>query len=45
MIQKSSGKFKPSSDTLTHLEIYKNFKKVKSIVHTFKIRSCLVSIK
>lgn len=28
------GKLKPSSDTLTHLEIYKHFKGVKSVVHT-----------
>lgn len=28
------GKLKPSSDTLTHIEIYKNFPKIKSIAHT-----------
>lgn len=28
------GKLKPSSDTLTHLEIYKAFPKVNSVVHT-----------
>lgn len=28
------GHFKPSSDVLTHLEIYKNFEDVKGIVHT-----------
>ncbi|WP_284454183.1 L-ribulose-5-phosphate 4-epimerase [Campylobacter lari] len=28
------GHYKPSSDTLTHLEIYKNFKEVKSVAHT-----------
>ncbi len=28
------GALKPSSDTLTHLEIYKAFKGVKSVVHT-----------
>jgi L-ribulose-5-phosphate 4-epimerase len=28
------GKYKPSSDTLTHLEIYRNFKNVGGIVHT-----------
>lgn len=28
------SKLKPSSDTLTHLEIYKAFKEVKGIVHT-----------
>lgn len=28
------GKYKPSSDTLSHLEIYKNFENVGGIVHT-----------
>lgn len=28
------GHYRPSSDTLTHLEIYKNFKEVRSIAHT-----------
>lgn len=28
------GKYKPSSDTPTHLEIYRNFKNVGGIVHT-----------
>ena len=28
------GKFKPSSDTDTHLEIYRNFKDIKGITHT-----------
>lgn len=28
------GKYKPSSDTLTHLEIYRHFKNVGGIVHT-----------
>ena len=28
------GELKPSSDTYTHLEIYKNFSNIKSIVHT-----------
>ena len=28
------GKLKPSSDTPTHLEIYKKFSKIKSITHT-----------
>ncbi len=28
------GKWKPSSDTPTHLEIYKSFQNVRSIVHT-----------
>ncbi len=28
------GRLKPSSDTATHLEIYKNFKDVRGVVHT-----------
>ena len=32
-----SGKLKPSSDTPTHLEIYKKFKKIKSISHTHSL--------
>lgn len=28
------GNLKPSSDTLTHIELYKNFKDIKGIVHT-----------
>lgn len=28
------GQLKPSSDTMTHLEIYKHFSNIKSIVHT-----------
>jgi len=28
------GKLKPSSDTFTHLELYKNFDKINSVVHT-----------
>lgn len=28
------GKLKPSSDTPTHLEIYRKFQKIKSIIHT-----------
>lgn len=28
------GKLKPSSDTATHLELYKNFKEIGGIVHT-----------
>lgn len=28
------GYYKPSSDTATHLEIYRNFKEIKSIAHT-----------
>ena len=32
------GKLKPSSDTPTHLEIYKKYSKIKSITHAFTIR-------
>tara|TARA_B100001250_G_C19681726_1_gene736159 strand:- start:430 stop:1128 length:699 start_codon:yes stop_codon:yes gene_type:complete len=32
--KKVMGKLKPSSDTLTHLEIYKKYEKIKSIAHT-----------
>ena len=32
--KKIKGNLKPSSDTLTHLEIYKKYEKVKSISHT-----------
>lgn len=28
------GKLKPSSDTATHLELYRNFKEIKAIAHT-----------
>ena len=28
------GKLKPSSDTPTHIELYKNFKNINGIVHT-----------
>lgn len=28
------GNLKPSSDTLTHIELYKNFKNIKGVVHT-----------
>lgn len=28
------GKLKPSSDTLTHIELYRNFKDIKGVVHT-----------
>lgn len=31
------GNLKPSSDTLTHLEIYKNFKTINAITHTHSI--------
>lgn len=33
------GKYKPSSDTLTHLEIYKSFKNVIGITHTHSINA------
>lgn len=32
--KKIEGKYAPSSDTLTHLEIYKSFPDIKAIVHT-----------
>lgn len=28
------GKYKPSSDTPTHIELYKNFKKISAVAHT-----------
>ena len=28
------GHYKPSSDLMTHLEFYKNFKDIKAVVHT-----------
>jgi len=28
------GKLKPSSDTMTHLELYRNFNEINSVVHT-----------
>ena len=33
------GKYKPSSDTLTHLEIYKSFKNIIGITHTHSINA------
>lgn len=33
------GKYKPSSDTLTHLEIYKVFKNINGITHTHSINA------
>ncbi len=33
------GKYKPSSDTLTHLEIYKAFKNINGITHTHSINA------
>ncbi|TAH26827.1 MAG: L-ribulose-5-phosphate 4-epimerase [Cytophagales bacterium] len=32
--QKIEGKYKPSSDTPTHIELYKAFKNIEGIVHT-----------
>jgi len=31
---KIEGKYKPSSDTATHIELYKNYKEIGGIVHT-----------
>ncbi|HZZ18482.1 MAG TPA: L-ribulose-5-phosphate 4-epimerase AraD [Opitutaceae bacterium] len=33
------GKFKPSSDTATHLEIYRSFGKVGGVVHTHSVHA------
>ncbi len=33
--RKVEGKYNPSSDTATHLELYKAFPKIGGIVHTF----------
>jgi L-ribulose-5-phosphate 4-epimerase len=33
------GKWKPSSDTATHLELYKAFKDIKGVVHTHSINA------
>lgn len=33
------GKWKPSSDTLTHLELYKHYKKIASVVHTHSVNA------
>ncbi|MBQ3809154.1 MAG: class II aldolase/adducin family protein, partial [Kiritimatiellae bacterium] len=33
------GKLRPSSDTATHLEFYKNFKGVKGAVHTHSVEA------
>lgn len=37
--QKVEGRWKPSSDTNTHLEIYKKFAEVKGIVHTHSVNA------
>lgn len=37
--EKVEGKWKPSSDTDTHLEIYRNFPQIKSVVHTHSINA------
>ncbi|WLR38915.1 class II aldolase/adducin family protein [Campylobacter jejuni] len=31
------GNYKPSSDTPTHLELYRNFKELKSVAHTHSV--------
>lgn len=31
------GDYRPSSDTPTHLELYRNFKELKSIAHTHSV--------
>lgn len=36
---KIEGKYKPSSDTPTHLELYKKYKDIKGIVHTHSVWS------
>ena len=33
------GHYKPSSDTPTHLEIYRNFKEVGGVTHTHSINA------
>lgn len=33
------GKWKPSSDTKTHLELYRNFREIKGIVHTHSVNA------
>ena len=35
--KKIAGKLNPSTDTPTHLEIYKKYKKIKSITHTHSV--------
>ena len=37
---KVEGRFNPSSDTPTHLELYKNFKDIGGIVHTHSSWAC-----
>lgn len=36
---KIEGKYNPSSDTPTHIELYKSFKNIKGIVHTHSINA------
>ena len=31
------GKLKPSSDLMTHVELYKNFKEIRGVVHTHSL--------
>ncbi len=35
------GDYKPSSDTITHIELYKNFSDINSIVHTHSKWACI----
>lgn len=37
--QKVEGKWKPSSDTNTHLELYRKFSTIKGIVHTHSVNA------
>ncbi len=37
---KVEGRLNPSSDTPTHLELYRNFKNIGGIVHTHSSRAC-----
>ncbi len=35
------GSYKPSSDTMTHLELYKNYENINSVVHTHSKWACI----
>ena len=37
--ERVEGKYKPSSDTLTHLELYRHFSEIKVIVHTHSVNA------
>ena len=37
--ERAEGKWKPSSDTDTHLELYRRYKEIKGIVHTHSINA------